>query len=153
MKSLVGNSPFITDQGIACLARLANLETLSLTSFDAITDKSINALVMKLKQLSNLCLRDNCKLTIRTLEACVEVANANPNHTLNVHLDEKQVSAGKLFMKCATNLIRHKWEHILTGEEQEQFERATRRRGSLSGQQQIQRWPNNLKVVIDEKLR
>ena len=158
--ALTGNSTTITDSGIRSLAKLVRLETLTLTSFDMFTDKSITKLIMELKHLKDLCLRDNCHLTIKTLEACVEAAFTNPNRTLNVHIDEKQMSASKLLVKYATNYIRDTWHNKIdplvnewNGHTTSPDNSTTQIKETICSDNDHQRWPANLNVVIDENLR
>lgn len=161
-----GNSQQITDTGVMALARLGHLESLSLTSFEAITDTSIGRLVPELVNLRQLCLRDNAQLTIRTLDACVEAAAANPNRQLNVHMDEKQMSASQLLVKYATDYLRHTWQRRVDpliepclggsaqeGEKQLDEDQVRRHQQQQQQQQTYRRWPPNLNVVIDENLR
>lgn len=154
----------ITDKGIESLGRLTRLKTLTLTSFEGITDRSISEIVLRLRQLSKLCLRDNSQLTIKTLETCVQAAYANPDRTLNVHIDEKQMSASKLLMKYASSYILDTWHHKidpLLSERDEPINEQTGKsrvqgRESFRNDQdrkRLPRWPANLKVVVDENLR
>lgn len=142
------------------LGRLQNLESLSLVSFDCITDVSICRLVPELVKLQSLFLRDNSHLTIRTLDACVQAAASNPLRQLSVHMDEKQLSASQLLVKYATSYLRHAWQrrthpplidscaNHASAQEKEEDGQVCRQ------QQQVhRRWPPNLNVVIDENLR
>ncbi|KAH9396193.1 hypothetical protein TYRP_019946 [Tyrophagus putrescentiae] len=170
---LAGNSTQITDTGVMELARLRHLESLSLTSFEGITDVSISRLVPELVNLRQLCLRENAQLTIRTLDACVEAAAANPQRQLNVHMDEKQMSASQLLVKYATDYLRHTWQRRTPDlpnieppgaggsvsqkkkeeEEEKQQQQQQVEEDQVCRQAQHRRWPPNLNVVIDENLR
>mgnify|MGYP002649519727 CR=1 FL=1 len=172
MDKHAGNSTQITDTGVMELARLRHLESLSLTSFEGITDVSISRLVPELVNLRQLCLRENAQLTIRTLDACVEAAAANPQRQLNVHMDEKQMSASQLLVKYATDYLRHTWQRRTPDlpnieppgaggsvsqkkkeEEEEKQQQQQVEEDQVCRQAQHRRWPPNLNVVIDENLR
>jgi len=138
---------------------MLRLKSLSLTSFDSFTDMSISRLVMEQKHLNNLCLRDNCQLTIKTLEACIDAARASPERTLNVQMDEKQMSASKLLVKYATSYIRSKWhsKHGPLASEWIDAEKPDNLRSEMTESiyqpNEYDRWPTNLNVIIDENLR
>ena len=168
----VGNSLRITDRGIASLVKLETLETLNLTSFDGITDQSIRTLVTQLKHLKRVTLRDNCQLTTTTLDACADAARANPHRTLNVHIDEKQLTSSKLLFQCFVNHIEDIWyrnidplmngwkrsstsDDTLPGKDNEpMLTSAPQAKESFCERRRLrERWPTNLNVVIDENLR
>ncbi|KAJ6217315.1 hypothetical protein RDWZM_008472 [Blomia tropicalis] len=170
--TLIGNSLRITDRGIASLVKLETLETLNLTSFDGITDQSIRTLVTQLKHLKRVTLRDNCQLTTTTLDACADAARANPHRTLNVHIDEKQLTSSKLLFQCFVNHIEDIWyrnidplmngwkrsstsDDTLPGKDNEpMLTSAPQAKESFCERRRLrERWPTNLNVVIDENLR
>ena len=142
---------------------MIKLESLTLTSFESITDKSISEIVKQLKYLNTLCLRDNCKLTIKTLEACVELAYLNPNRTFNIHIDEKQLSPSKLMIEYARSYIRDIWHTCKEDMQLNQFkDQQIIGADSTESLVQIQesllkrknhKWPTNLNVVIDANFR
>lgn len=130
------------------LAQLVKLETLMLTSFKNITDKSIKHLIVQLKNLNNLCLQDNPSLTIEVLDGCIEAAHADPDRTLNIYIDdEAKMSSSKSSISNAISCILKLWHdtiHMIS---------SILRRNISKANNSDKRWPHNLNVMMNQNRR
>lgn len=93
--SLSGNSPTITDKGLNKLAECKQLRSVSLTSFDQITDSGLISLISQHGGLDYIGIKETTSISNATLNACIELARSNPSRRLSISFAETKISKPK----------------------------------------------------------
>lgn len=97
----IGNSSGITDASIKQLAMLENLQSISLSSFECITDSSLIHLVTKSKSLESISIRESDLITNQFMIELIKFAKSNPLRQFRVSLSETKINKPD---KIPTNL-------------------------------------------------
>lgn len=85
MQTIIGNSSQITDSSAQHLLTLARLRSVSLTSFDNITDEGLIQLIVGHKCLNEVRVKECPSVSDATLNACIFATRCDPSRQLKIH--------------------------------------------------------------------